>query len=145
MLRQQPIGHSTCVSDLPPSRDELSGPRRGFEQPPVQATLVLEFEDKRLELGDGHGSLTIGRMPSNDVAISSPGVSRSHAKIEDRQGKFFLTDQSTNGTVVRLGAAEPLLLRREEVLLLGTGEIGANADADHDEPFPIRFNVSQAG
>lgn len=103
---------------------------------------MIEFDGKKIELGKGQFSLTIGRVDTNDVAIASPGVSRSHAKIENRRGKFFLTDQSTNGTVVRLGNRPPLLLRRKEVLLLGSGEIGVDVDADYDQPFPIRYVIS---
>jgi ABC-type multidrug transport system ATPase subunit len=45
------------------------------------------------------GSLTIGRLADNDVAISSDAVSRYHARIEAAPGGYRITDLgSRNGT-----------------------------------------------
>lgn len=42
---------------------------------------------------------TIGRDPSNDIALTSPRVSRFHAQIESKAGQYYLEDlNSTNGT-----------------------------------------------
>lgn len=43
--------------------------------------------------------ITIGREYSNDLVLDDPKVSRSHAQIDHREGKYFLTDlNSTQGT-----------------------------------------------
>ena len=54
--------------------------------------------------------------------MQEPLASRLHARIEYRRGKFFLVDQSTNGTYLR-GAASEAFLRREEALLDCSGAI----------------------
>jgi class 3 adenylate cyclase len=59
----------------------------------------------------------------NHVVMADPMTSRRHAKIELRGGKFVLVDQSSNGTYVTLGRDGEIKLRREELLLHGSGVI----------------------
>ena len=45
------------------------------------------------------GSLTIGRLPDNDLSIPKEAVSRHHARIEAAQGGYWIADLgSRNGT-----------------------------------------------
>ncbi|HXF67060.1 MAG TPA: adenylate/guanylate cyclase domain-containing protein [Burkholderiales bacterium] len=69
------------------------------------------------------GTVYLGRDDSNTVIVSDPMASRRHAKIELRADKFVLVDQSTNGTFVRIGADPEIRLRREELILHGSGVI----------------------
>jgi pilus assembly protein CpaF len=46
------------------------------------------------------GEAVIGRDPNCDVVLASAEVSRRHAAIEVRDGGFYLTDNSSNGTRV---------------------------------------------
>lgn len=59
----------------------------------------LEFPDGRMHWLD-QGTCTIGRIPSNTLALDNPGLSRSHAMIQPAPGGgWILTDlRSTNGT-----------------------------------------------
>ena len=50
-------------------------------------------------------------------------ASRTHGKIELRRDKFVLIDHSANGTYVKLGNNPEVLLRREEYVLSGSGQI----------------------
>ena len=59
----------------------------------------------------------------NHVVVMDPMASRRHAKIELRGGKFVLVDQSSNGTFVTLGSNAEMRLKREEVILYGSGVI----------------------
>jgi predicted component of type VI protein secretion system len=52
-----------------------------------------------------------------------PMASRRHAKIELRAGTFVLIDQSSNGTFVSFGVNAEMRLKREEVILHGSGKI----------------------
>jgi predicted component of type VI protein secretion system len=60
-------------------------------------------------------------------------ASRLHARIERRRDKFVLVDQSSNGTYVTVDGEKEILLRREELVLRGRGQItfghGVHADA----------------
>jgi len=46
-----------------------------------------------------------------------------HARVERRRDKFFLIDQSTNGTFVNFAGEAEIVLRREEVMLRAQGRI----------------------
>jgi len=82
--------------------------------------------------------LTIGRDPSNDLVLTDGMVSRRHAVVEHRGGRFFLRDcHSANGSVVNgdrvgerglndgdlvaIGSAR--LQFREDMLEAGSGKI----------------------
>ena len=69
-------------------------------------------------------TVTMGRQPHNDIEIIDTRVSRSHARIELRDGRFILIDHSTNGTYVKLrGQDDSLTLKRSELPLEGAGTI----------------------
>ena len=54
-----------------------------------------------LDWSGGQGELLVGRHPSCDVVLSSPAVSRCHARLVFRDGGWVVQDlNSTNGTDV---------------------------------------------
>lgn len=86
-------------------------------------------EGVRLTLPDGtehalsSSSLTIGRDPDNDLTFESAAVSREHAALVLREGRWYLEDRgSTNGTFLngtRVAPGTPLPLRHADRLGLG--------------------------
>lgn len=68
-------------------------------------------------------SISIGRHASHGIALKDPMASRNHAQIERRKDKFVLTDLSSNGTFVTMKSGEEFKLRREEMMLYGSGAI----------------------
>jgi pSer/pThr/pTyr-binding forkhead associated (FHA) protein len=96
----------------------------GVARPEAAATreLALECDGRQWRLD--RGSLVIGRDAANDIVVSAPRASRQHARIEVRNGKFVLVDQSSNGTFVQPAGAELVLLKREDYVLAGVGLIG---------------------
>ena len=87
------------------------------------ATLVLVSNGVRHELVAGGAPFLMGRDKRCNLIIETSVVSRVHVRVEYRRGKFILADQSTNGTWVRTRNGEIVYLRREELPLLGEGEI----------------------
>jgi adenylate cyclase len=77
-----------------------------------------------LELGEGYPTLTIGRDEQNDLVLRSPIVSRLHARIEYRRGRFVLTDQSANGTYVVADDGTKAYVHRDDHVLAGAGTLG---------------------
>jgi pSer/pThr/pTyr-binding forkhead associated (FHA) protein len=65
----------------------------------------------------------MGRDPGSDLVISDPKASRNHARIEKRRDKFFISDQSSNGTYIIFAGEHEIALHREEVMLRGSGHI----------------------
>jgi len=66
----------------------------------------------------------LGRDADAQFVLEDPRVSRKHAKIEWRAGKFYLQDVSSYGTSVRFADSSAVVtLRRQECVLLQEGEI----------------------
>jgi class 3 adenylate cyclase len=78
--------------------------------------LLLNFKDTTVEVSDRRKSINLGRADDNDVVVKGNLISRIHAKVEMRRGKFVLIDQSTNGTFVQN-------VQGQETLV-GTGNAG---------------------
>jgi len=87
------------------------------------ARIRLQHGEREIELGDAQPQVTLGRDPQCDVVINDKMASRMHARIERRRDKFVLVDQSSNGTYVTLEGEKEIVLRREELILRGRGEI----------------------
>lgn len=85
--------------------------------------------------------LRIGRLAENDLILRYPRVSRKHAKIENRQGKFVLVDTSSNGTYVKIGDLDTIHVFRDEIPLIGKGTISPGRKAASSSPGAIHFTV----
>lgn len=84
------------------------------------STLIISYRGADIMLTAG---AYLGRDADNTVQVADPLASRRHARIELRAGKFVLIDQSSNGTFVLVGTGSEIQLRREEMILHGTGVI----------------------
>ena len=93
------------------------------EQAAPTGSLHLTHGEQQIVL-EGHGARTvIGRDASCQIVLSDKKASRVHARIERRRDKYFLVDQSSNGTYVTFTGEAEIALRREEVMLRGQGRI----------------------
>ena len=96
-----------------------------WENQPRKATkMEISFRDQQVEVHDQHKSVIMGRAEDNDLVIKGNLISRIHAKVEMRRGKFMLVDQSTNGTFVQNVQGEEIFVRRDSTELTGEGVIG---------------------
>ena len=86
--------------------------------------LLLNFKDSTIEVSDQRKSINLGRADDNDVVVKGNLISRIHAKIEMRRGKFVLVDQSTNGTFLQNVQGQAVLVRRDSTELGEEGTIG---------------------
>ncbi len=69
-------------------------------------------------------AISIGRASESSLLLSDQRVSRMHASLAWRGGQFVITDASTYGTWVYMGnQSEPVVLRRTECYLVGSGQI----------------------
>lgn len=92
------------------------------EQKP-QVQLKVRYNDKEVVLNKERSILVMGRSTTCDLPINEKLASRQHVRIEMRRDKFFIIDQSTNGTHVLIDGADEAFLRREEMPLHGNGKI----------------------
>ncbi len=85
--------------------------------------LLLAFQETELALLANMPALTLGRDYSCSIIIEGTLISRQHASIEYRRGKFLMIDKSTNGTYILTEDGRSIYLRREEFPLWGKGKI----------------------
>ena len=124
------VGKSPAVTDA----------RHERRQAPV-VTVTLHYANQNFDCVD-RKTVAIGRSSDNDVVIEHPWVSREHAKIAVRRGKVQLTDQSSSGSFVTAQDGYEFLLKRETVLLTGSGTISPGVPATAPEAEVIRYEVT---
>ena len=86
--------------------------------------LILTFRDTTVDVTDKRKSVNLGRADDNDLVIKGNLISRIHAKVELRRGKFVVIDQSTNGTFLLNVQGEETFVRRDSAELGKEGTIG---------------------
>ncbi len=102
--------------------------------------LVLAFRDQNVIVNDKRKNISIGRADDNDLVVKGNLISRIHARVEMRRGKFLLIDESTNGTFLQNARGEEIFVRRDTTELTGSGVIGLGRVAKADTPLAIHFN-----
>jgi adenylate cyclase len=91
-------------------------------------------------------SISMGRHSSHGVPLKDPMASRNHAQIERRKDKFVLMDLSSNGTYVCISSGEEFKLRREEMLLHGSGAIAFGHSPRDKDAEVVNFTcISNSG
>jgi len=107
------------------------------------ARLLLEYQGKSHQVLPGAQPFTIGRGERNDLVVDQDLVSRTHADIEFRQGKFILVDGSTNGTYLRVDNGARFFVQREEFTLHDQGVICLGQAVAEGDLHLIRFRCAQ--
>jgi class 3 adenylate cyclase len=103
--------------------------------------LVLTFRDQNVEINDKRKSVTMGRAEDNDLVVKGNLISRIHAKVELRRGKFILIDQSTNGTFLQNVQGEETFIRRDSTEMHGEGTIGLGRSEDPGARLAIYYKA----
>jgi hypothetical protein len=113
----QPPSAASPVAPLTAERTVVMG-RRAFLR------LATEGGEEVFLLGEG--PLTLGRSPRNNVVLSAQTVSRKHAVIDAKDGKFIVDDVSSGGGI---------LVNGERV----TSAVLQNGDEIKVGPFLLRY------
>ena len=129
-----PVAAATpaAAADLPEERPswasepiswgpEPSGPQAASPAAETAAKAVLLLPTgESCDLRAGH-TATIGRVPSSDLLVNDPNVSRRHAEVRPHgEGGWQLVDLgSTNGTRVNGTSASEHTLRDGDVITIG--------------------------
>jgi adenylate cyclase len=103
--------------------------------------LLLNFRDSTVEVSDKRKSINLGRADDNDVVVKGNLISRIHAKIEMRRGKFVLVDQSTNGTFIQNPQGHETFVRRDTTELGSEGTIGLGRAEEPGSSLAIYFKL----
>ncbi|MGR3317350.1 MAG: adenylate/guanylate cyclase domain-containing protein [Candidatus Anammoxibacter sp.] len=115
-----------------------------INKPTPEAKLTLTYNGQTIELSKLRPGLVMGRSQNCDLTINEKLASRQHVRIELRRDKFFIVDQSTNGTHVIIGDNPEEFLRREEIPLSGSGRIslGRGFSENPDEVVEFKLYIS---
>lgn len=111
---------ATLLEKRPPSSELM--PKEGERRVKVQRG------EAEWVVGSARRELSFGRDKENDISIENPYVSRRHGVVAYRDGELVLTDNSSNGTVIRDSAGSTEVHRdSSELACSGTIQLG-NAD-----------------
>jgi adenylate cyclase len=126
----------TMQATLAPSDEQLERDLLGGE-------IELQWLDQRKRFRSHQLPIHIGRVSQAEFVVNDPRVSRTHARIDWRNGSILLVDVSSYGSWVRFsGGGADLLLRREECVLHGKGEIALGASFSDLSVPTVLFSVS---
>src|SRR5262249_5185857 len=106
------------------------------------ARLTATFRTRSMEVTEQRASLSMGRVEGNDIIVVDPLVSRMHARIELRRGRFVLIDQSLNGTFVSMPGKAEMAVRRDEFTLIGSGLIALGKSTSLQREHCIGFSIA---
>lgn len=112
------------------------------EQPAAAVSVELAHQlrvshrGKSWVIDASHPALLFGRETANDIVVHDPRVSRQHARIEWRNGLFYLIDSSTNGTYLLDDQNPERCIKQNEHVLGEKGHIGCG--------FSVADNMSEA-
>lgn len=134
---------------LPPAEGEISGHTSVLSDDifaefqtvqsdvPAIQHVTIRFQNKKLTVGSDNDRIKIGRNPDNDLILDHDGISRYHCKIEFKKGKFYLDDESSNGSFVVFANGEKKQIRRDKVELTTNCSIGLGQPPQPDSAFTV--------
>ena len=135
--------HENLSSDFLTMQAALDSQRDQLEKAVLGGEIELVWLDVRKRFRSSQLPVHIGRVSQAEFVVNDPRVSRSHARIDWRNGSILLVDVSTYGSWVRFsGGGADLLLRREECVLHGEGEIALGASFSDLSVPTVMFSVS---
>jgi len=103
----------------------------------------LTFRDSTVVVDEKRKNMNMGRADDNDLVVKGNLISRIHARVEMRRGKFILIDQSTNGTFLENSQGEETFVRRDSSELTGEGIIGLGRVAKPGTPLAIHYSCEE--
>lgn len=108
------------------------------------AWIELSYLDIKIKFTTAELPVYLGRDNDAQFIIPDPRVSRKHAVIEWRNGKFYLKDISSYGTWLRFSNEKSTIpLRRQNCMLLVDGEIALGASFEDLTVPAVTFNFKK--
>ena len=122
-----------ALEELSPSETQTSPKSR----------LILKYGKVVVIVNEANARVEIGRKKSNDIQVINSRVSRTHAVIEYKDGMYYLTDSSSNGTYILMEEQQGVTIKNTEILLTAKGVIGPGYKVDFKFPDAIHFWFEQ--
>src|SRR5262245_24132161 len=102
------------------------------------AITITEKGGEQRRLDFDKSEVTIGRVQGNDVILPKGNVSKRHARIVLKDGKFIIVDlKSTNGTYVNgRKITSPLVVKETDKIYIGDFILGVEESSVASAPAP---------
>jgi len=108
--------------------------------------IELSWLDTHQAFAQNQLPVFMGRDSTAQFVVNDPRVSRHHANLEYRAGKFYIEDVSSYGTWVRFTDTSAVVaLRRQECVLMADGEIALGAPFEDFTVPTVHFKLQKAG
>jgi len=102
--------------------------------------LYLTYHERITEVSSRSNDLMFGRSKGCNIIVDADCVSRHHAKLVYRKGKFVVIDQSTNGSFIKTQGGQEVFIQNEEYPLSGSGFISLGKTVSIDNEHLIYFS-----
>ncbi len=144
----EPIDVFSFLADDSSSQTRMASPAkrtggRASSASTVSNVAVVLTHDRESRTCREAESVLIGRSTECSIVLPHPWISRKHAVVRVLDGKFILEDRSASGTYVSMDGGHEFLLRRESVVLTGSGTISPAVRLAQPEADPISFETIQ--
>jgi class 3 adenylate cyclase len=119
----------------------MTGKAWTLPQSGPQGRMRLRLGSQEIEVSETQPSATVGRAEQNDFVLKGDLISRLHARIDYRNRRFILTDQSTNGSWVTDAAGKEHFIRHDTLVLTGSGTISFGHVPAPGQPDLLQYRV----
>ncbi len=144
----EPIDVFSFLADESSSQTRMASParktgKRANSASTVPNVAIVLTHDRESRTCREAESVLIGRSTDCSIVLPHPWISRKHAVVRVLDGKFILEDRSASGTYVSMDGGHEFLLRRESIVLTGSGTISPAVRLAQPEADPISFETIQ--
>src|SRR5918999_6020545 len=107
-------------------------------QEPMFTIIIQEKGGEQRRMVFDKPEVTIGRVQGNDIVLPKGNVSKRHARIVLKDGKFIIVDlKSTNGTYVNgRKITSPLVVKDSDKIYIGDFIVTVEEAGVGDTPAP---------
>lgn len=110
----------------------------------IQIGMSLSYLGKKFTINKTQPLLTLGRDPSSGIITTDKLASRNHARIFKEKDRFTYTDFSSNGTYIHIEGQDEVFVRRDAMVLSGSGTISFGRPNKEDPKIAIGFDIAAA-
>ena len=104
-------------------------------------SIEISFKGNKHVLSEDQKTCQVGRDPSCDIIVQGKYVSRAHAKIICKKGKFFLQDDSFNGTYIKFNNGQKIHVLDNEQTLISDGVMSMGEPIKDTTKSIIQFKI----
>ena len=133
------------INNQPENDSHIDLPMMNFtaennSQCDLDEKLFIWFDDDIHQVSPKSEGIWLGRSSQCFVRFDSSYVSRQHSKLYFDKGRYYLLDNSMNGTYVKNDEGETFITK-EKVVLRGSGVISLGVPFEHSQSNVIHYFI----